>query len=104
MRAAVVAKLPHIWNQAQHFAGAVIHHVADGLVNVSDSEQQERMKVCLGCDRFDKDWCKECHCYLPEKIKWRSEDCPLQKWAKPTIKADSPPKSGGCGCGGVMPS
>lgn len=74
---------------------AVIKHVANGMVNVSDSVKEERMNICKSCPLFNSSntTCNQCGCYLVEKTKWASEKCPIDKWGE--IKTQS---SGGCGC------
>ena len=53
---------------------------------VSKEVFQERLTICKGCDRFDKDQtrCMECGCFLMIKARLAPEFCPLGKWKDET--------------------
>lgn len=42
----------------------------------------ERYATCLECDSFRKGLrqCKECGCFMPVKVRIKSQSCPLGKW------------------------
>ena len=40
----------------------------------------DRAIVCSECDQNKKEWCRECNCYIPAKIRSRTEECPLNFW------------------------
>lgn len=86
---------PTIAQKAVNLVKAVVKHVANGMVNVSDSVKEERMNICKSCPFFNSSntTCNQCGCYLAEKTKWASEKCPIDKWGE--IKTQA---SGGCGC------
>lgn len=86
---------PTIAQKTVNLVKAVVKHVANGMVNVSDSVKKERMNICKSCPLFNPSntTCNQCGCYLEEKTKWASEKCPLDKWSD--IKTQA---SGGCGC------
>jgi hypothetical protein len=62
---------------------AVVKHAADGFVEVSSEEKEARLEVCKNCPKFNKEFvtCGVCGCHLNIKAAWRSESCPLGKWA-----------------------
>lgn len=86
---------PTVAQKAVNLVKAVVKHVSNGMVNVSDSVKEERMNICKSCPFFNSanTTCNQCGCYLEEKTKWASEKCPLDKWSD--IKTQA---SGGCGC------
>lgn len=88
-------KLPTLTQKIVNVTKAVVKHVANGMVNVSDNIKEERMSICKSCPFFNSanTTCNQCGCYLEEKTKWASEKCPLDKWSD--IKTQA---SGGCGC------
>ena len=64
-------------------AGRAIAAVASGeKVVVSTEEQERRLAVCHGCDRFDakQDRCSACGCFSRWKSILATEVCPLSKW------------------------
>lgn len=40
----------------------------------------ERALICAHCKRNKHEFCKECGCYLPAKIRSIDEKCPIAKW------------------------
>ena len=44
--------------------------------------QQERYKICQGCEKYDlmQDRCRECGCFVRQKIAFGHEICPINKW------------------------
>jgi len=57
-----------------------------------DRQSIERMKVCLGCEHFFKPTkqCKKCGCFMPIKVRLRTQKCPVGKWGE---ELDSNPES-----------
>lgn len=58
-------------NKAKGVDQSVPKHVAN-----------ERMNICLGCDKYfaATGQCKECLCFLKFKTTIAQESCPLKKW------------------------
>lgn len=83
-------RFPSVLQQAKNLGVAVVKHVADGMRRTSTEEYASRLMVCQGdeatgvpaCPFYQAGRCLECGCFLAEKAKWRSEDCPKDKWAK----------------------
>jgi hypothetical protein len=64
------------------FTVASAKHIANGLKIVTEEEQIRRREICHGCDKFNREdqTCTNCGCFVPIKITWDSERCPLSKW------------------------
>lgn len=45
---------------------------------------EERMKICVECDRFNEtlSQCRECGCFMKAKTKWPMAVCPINKWGR----------------------
>jgi hypothetical protein len=56
----------------------------------SDEDAAARLAICEGCPQLRKktdrhglkSTCKECNCFMPEKVKLASAVCPLGKWTE----------------------
>lgn len=73
---------PATWRQVLNFGRAVIKHAADGGAPTSEPEFNRRIELCLVCPKRYADLCGECGCPIMEKASWRSEGCPIGKWAE----------------------
>lgn len=75
---------PTIGRKVLNLAKAVTRHAIDGGKKVEEQIYQQRLEVCRRCDSCDLDRivCREmnCGCYLRRKARWRSENCPREKW------------------------
>ena len=51
---------------------------------VPEHISEERLNICLSCDRFMKvtRTCKECGCLMDAKTKLENAFCPLGKWSQ----------------------
>lgn len=67
-----------------NFGRAFYNHMMSGFADVTPTEQRERLKICIECDKLDVPSlrCVECKCFLMEKTKWATQECPLKKWTK----------------------
>ncbi len=74
-------KLPGKIEMAANFAKAITSHVADGAKHVPTEQMEARLEVCSLCPLRADDRCSKCGCFIAEKAKWRSSECPLAKWA-----------------------
>lgn len=59
----------------------------DVKIKSKDSEcstelQEKRSSICSKCPHYIEKTssCEQCGCYIPNKIKKPTENCPLQKW------------------------
>lgn len=86
---------PPLSTKLGNYIKAVSKHIVDGMVKLDKQESEARLEVCASCDRLGENrTCLVCGCPVDEKAKWRSEDCPLEKWPKITL----PAAPADCGC------
>ena len=46
-----------------------------------EKQAKRRMEICVGCDRLtDRNFCKQCGCYMPAKVRSPKSKCWLRKW------------------------
>ena len=47
----------------------------------SDELITQRIEVCNSCDKLLESLvCSECKCWAPIKVRFKSTNCPLEKW------------------------
>jgi hypothetical protein len=47
-----------------------------------------RIAQCKACDNLNKaNFCKECGCFMPVKVRFKSSQCPIGKWKAIVIKS-----------------
>ena len=76
-------KKPSILQKAVNFSKATAKHVMDGSRKVDDKDFSIRMEACLSCDHIikkDPKTCGLCGCVLKVKARWRTSDCPDNRW------------------------
>ena len=63
------------------FLKAIVKYIRFGQ-RTSIDEYIHRLTVCKDCEYFDNEkWsCKKCGCYLDNKAKMNTENCPNGKW------------------------
>ena len=56
--------------------------VFNGTLIVPDEVKKARIDICRECNRFDEDrhLCRECGCFLVNKVKFTASRCPLNYW------------------------
>ena len=56
--------------------------VSNGNLMVPPEVKQARIDICRECNRFDEArfLCKECGCFLVNKVRFTASSCPLQYW------------------------
>ena len=56
--------------------------VSKGTLLVPKEVKKARIDICRECNRFDEDrfLCKECGCFLVNKVRFTASSCPLQYW------------------------
>jgi hypothetical protein len=42
--------------------------------------EKERFFICQECPSFNLGICKECGCFMKQKVKLELASCPLNKW------------------------
>ena len=55
-----------------------------GALIVSAEVQAQRLEICKSCEWYDdtQTKCKHCGCYLPAKVSFALDRCPVQKWTE----------------------
>ena len=50
--------------------------------NMDFEKGKERMIICSDCDSYRKSvrLCNECNCFMPVKVLFHKQECPLGKW------------------------
>jgi hypothetical protein len=73
---------PSLMARATTFAKAVVDHVAAGLPTVDSATVNGRLAICRGCEHFEAETskCGRCTCYMPMKVTWAEQQCPIGKW------------------------
>jgi hypothetical protein len=74
--------------KAANLAGAVVEHVKTGRQKASPDVQAARLEICRVCENYraSDQACggmTGCGCYLPVKVSWAEQRCPLDKWPTP---------------------
>ena len=56
--------------------------VSTGTLLVPKEIKKARIDICRECNRFDEDrhLCRECGCFLVNKVKFTAARCPLNYW------------------------
>ena len=75
------------WKSVKTFGTAVGKYLASGLENVTKEQYEERLNICSLCPNRVEGRCSICTCFLEEKAKMKTEDCPIVLW--PEIKPES---------------
>ena len=45
-----------------------------------ESIEEKRFSICEGCPSLISGVCKECGCFMKQKVKLELASCPLGKW------------------------
>jgi hypothetical protein len=69
---------PTVFERVTNFGRAAVEHLMAGGIVVKKEVEQERLRICHECPFFDNDWCRECGCYLPEKVTWAESVCGIK--------------------------
>ena len=77
-----IMAMPSLFTQAKNLGKALYKHAADGFKRTSKEEYADRIETCNGCEFHQSSRCVQCGCFIAEKAKMRSEDCPIGKWKK----------------------
>ena len=84
-------QFPSIKEQGKNLAKFTIQVVKDSVVDIgsgpanifsSDELKEERMNICKKCEYYSARQirCKQCGCWLVQKVKFTSSTCPIEKW------------------------
>ena len=75
-------KLPSALTMIKNFSKELTGYVAKGMPNVSSEDYQERIDTCFNCEHFLEKLkrCGACGCLVEHKAKWKTTNCPKNKW------------------------
>ena len=84
-------QFPSIKEQGKNLAKFTIQVVKDSVVDIgsgpsnifaSNELKEERMNICKKCEHYSARQvrCKECGCWLVQKIKFTNSKCPIDRW------------------------
>lgn len=78
---------PGLPRKALNFASSMARHLVTGRRKLNDADFDQRIKICQNCEFCDlvnlKCRHRLCGCRLRIKARWRTSNCPLEKW--PTL-------------------
>ena len=72
------------WKYIKNFLNFLFVNIKSGFKSVSFKEYHSRKAICTGCMFYDagSNRCTDCGCWIENKAKWKSEDCPQGFWKK----------------------
>jgi hypothetical protein len=72
------------WKEANRGNAKPWDMLNPNVKRVPEHISEERLKICMSCDRFMKATrtCKECGCFMDAKTKIGHAYCPLGKWSE----------------------
>ena len=81
---------PSLFKMITTFTKELSTHIANGGQNVSTEDYIDRLDTCNSCPHFIKKSmrCGKCGCLLQHKAKWKTSDCPVNKWAPQEFDAE----------------
>jgi len=80
-------------NGSKAVVRAAKHKYEGGEFSVSKEEFDDRVEVCKTClfyEKYAKDECGDCLCFISWKASMASEYCPQFKWVGDEFKAPNP--------------
>jgi hypothetical protein len=72
----------------QNFISATTQHIQNGMPMCTDEQIIKRHNICMTCEHYDNNTCKQCGCPLfrtkrfVSKLAWADQECPIGKWGK----------------------
>ena len=77
-------KPPSIFRMMKSFTKDLAKYIKEGAPNISPEEYATRLDICNGCEHLKKASmrCGKCGCLLEHKAKWKTADCPDNRWPK----------------------
>jgi hypothetical protein len=77
-------KTPSILGMIKSFTKDLTKYIKEGAPNVSTEDYAIRLDTCNSCEHLKKSSmrCGKCGCLLEHKAKWKTADCPDNRWPK----------------------
>lgn len=73
-------KRPHMLTRVWNVTRAMHAFASDGFTTVSETQYQERLRLCDACPHRWNDDCLLCGCRLSLKARGRAFACPIGSW------------------------
>jgi len=79
---------PTIFTMVKSFTKDLATYIKQGAPNVTPDAYAIRLDTCNACEFLNKKSmrCNACGCKLEHKAKWKTADCPKNKWVKEDVK------------------
>ena len=70
------------------FLQFLIKNIFSGFKHVSFKEYHSRLAICTACPflSYKEKRCTDCGCWVENKAKFKSEDCPQGYWRKLDVR------------------
>ena len=83
-------KPPSFFQMAKSFTKDLAKYVKEGAPNVTPKDYEKRLDTCRSCEfLIEKSMrCGACGCLLEHKAKWKTADCPKEKWEKQVLSKE----------------
>tara|TARA_R110002012_G_scaffold233444_1_gene406634 strand:- start:536 stop:802 length:267 start_codon:yes stop_codon:yes gene_type:complete len=81
-------EFPSILKMVKSFTKDLTKYIKEGSPNVTPDEYALRLDTCNACEFLKKSSmrCGKCWCLLEHKAKWKTTDCPDNRWVKHNVK------------------
>ena len=83
-------KPPSFFQMAKSFTKDLAKYVKEGAPNVTEEDYVARLDTCKECEFLIERTmrCGACGCLLEHKAKWKTADCPKDKWEKQELSKE----------------
>ena len=80
-------KFPSFREMLSNFSRDLFEYAKAGAPNVNEDTYKARLQECDACPHLKRDEmrCGLCGCYIEHKAKWRTSNCPDDRWKKANI-------------------
>jgi hypothetical protein len=83
---------PSLLEKAKSLAQATGEWATSGFKGVDESQLQNRLDICRGCEFWDQSGfvgtgsCKKCGCSTQAKLRMDTSKCPIDKWGPVEVR------------------
>jgi hypothetical protein len=84
-----MSEFPSIPEQANNLVSLIQDAIMDAIsgneIFATDEEKDRRLSICRSCPEYHAESirCKNCGCFLENKVIYTAAKCPLDKWVQP---------------------
>ena len=81
-----MSEFPSLPEQAKNMSLMIADVIRDAIQNnqifAEKQEQKTRFDICQACEHFESESkrCKQCGCYMEQKVQYTAAKCPVNKW------------------------